>query len=213
MGLFGAVGTVVGGFFGGPAGAAIGGSIGGAIDDDQSNSKANKLSKRRANQANAFSEYMSSTAHQREVKDLRAAGLNPILSVNKGAPMANGVNATVFRTGAEHQSVGLATAREVTEQNTRVLSQKKILQEIENLKQTEDLTRLQKAKVSVEINRIQKEVYQVEENTTARRLENVQAQILADFYASAEFVRIAKDIGISPSTLKGIFSAFFSKRR
>lgn len=37
-----------------------------------------------------FQREMSNSAHQREVNDLKAAGLNPILSVNSGASVPNG---------------------------------------------------------------------------------------------------------------------------
>ncbi|AXH73751.1 MAG: DNA pilot protein [Microviridae sp.] len=63
-------------------------------------SSANAMNRREAQKSRDFTERMSSTAHQREVKDLRAAGLNPILSATGGSGSSTPSGATAQQSDA-----------------------------------------------------------------------------------------------------------------
>lgn len=82
-----------GGF--GSAAGSFAGSVGSGLIGYFGQKKANEANINLARDQMAFQERMSNTAHQREVDDLRAAGLNPILSAGGGASTPSGASPVV----------------------------------------------------------------------------------------------------------------------
>lgn len=100
------------------------------------NERTNKSNKSMARDQMEFQKEMSNTAHQREVKDLRAAGLNPLLSLNNGASTPSGATATM----SDSVAPAINSALKVREQNAMI---KNMEEQNKNMQETNNLIRAQ----------------------------------------------------------------------
>lgn len=182
------------------------------------------------NSAQKFNQRQSNTQVQRQMRDMKKAGINPILAGQYGGNSAQQMSAPSGATASSGSGGGIgmipmesltegmvssarSAAETILDAKKTSAETRRIEKDIEKMEATKNLTNMQKDAVVAQIYKLQLEAETEISKNEGLRFENAIQGILLDFYESHEWALLLRDMHIDGETARSIINGFFSLKK
>jgi len=197
-------GPVVGGLIGGPAGSAIGSALSGWAAGSEANDQTNAINNKAeqlSDRQMGFQRDMSNTAYQRAMRDMRKAGLNPILSYKMGgASTPQGAQPRLYNP-ADSVTTGYQAMQAASNVGLQSSQQDKIGAEIDKLAADTGLSKQQAELVKAQLPKVAEEIEKIKADAGFRRAMTTIPQAVTDMVNA---IRSIGDIGDGAALERGL---------